>query len=232
MRVKIFCDAADLEAMKCSYDSGHVSGFTTNPTLMKRSGVTNYREFAEAALREFPGVPISFEVFSDELPEMKAQALKLSSMGPSVYVKIPFMNTKGIFTLPLITELTDIGVKLNITAVMTVDQVRLACEAISPGVPSVVSVFAGRIADCGYDPEPVIKNSRKITGEVLGCELLWASPREVFNVYQAEELGCDIITCTPEILAKLHLRGKDLDLLSLETVRMFHIDAVQAGFSL
>ena len=232
MSIKIFADGAIVEEMIEFYDAGEIQGFTTNPTLMKKSNVQNYEDFALEVLQHIKDVPISFEVFSDEFDEMKRQAIKLRNMGDNVYVKIPITNTRNESSLSLIEELSKSGIKMNITAVMTTGQVAELCEILDARTPSIVSVFAGRIADTGIDPIPVMKTCLGYVREVNNCELLWASPREVLNVYQAENIGCHIITATTPILNKLKLKNRSLEDYSLETVKMFYNDAKRAGYVL
>ena len=221
--VRVFADGADLAGIVSLYRQPYIHGLTTNPTLMRKVGLTDYESFARAVLKEVKSKPISFEVFSDDFPEMRRQALKMCNWQENVYVKIPITNTSGESSIPLIEQLTAEGVKLNITALLTPRQVKAVAAALNPSVPAVVSVFAGRIADTGVDPLPIMKES----------ELLWASVREVLNVFQAAACRCHIVTVPHEILKKLvELAGKDLEELSLDTVRMFHQDAVAAGFKL
>ena len=228
--IKLFADGADLTDMIEEYKKGIASGFTTNPTLMKKAGVKNYEEFAKAALKAIPNLPLSFEVFSDDLPGMEREARKIGSWGNNVYIKIPVTNTKGESTASLIKKLSHDGLKLNVTAILTVDQVKTVAKALSPTTPSIVSVFAGRIADTGVDPIPIMKESVKILKSNPKAELLWASTRELLNLIQAESCGCHIITITNDILKKVPLVGKDLNQLSLETVQMFYSDAQSAGY--
>jgi transaldolase len=231
--VKIFADGADIQGIVDLYQQPYIHGLTTNPTLMRKVGLTDYETFARAVLKEVKSKPISFEVFSDDFPEMRRQALKMHEWQGNVYVKIPITNTSGESSVPLIEQLTGEGVKINVTALLTPRQVRAVAAALNPNVPAVVSVFAGRIADTGVDPLPIMKESLEILGNLSQAELLWASVREVLNVFQAAECGCNIVTVPHEILRKLvTLGGKDLDELSLDTVRMFHQDAVAAGFKL
>ncbi|MAF24992.1 transaldolase [bacterium] len=232
MKIKIFSDGASIDAMVKDYESGFVSGFTTNPTLMRAAGVTSYIDFAKEALDRLGDVPISFEVFADDLREMYVQGKKLGLLGDNVYIKIPVTNTKGESTGQTIRYLSTDGFNVNVTAVMTCSQTIEICNALEGGAKSVVSIFAGRIADSGVDPVPVMKRCLSETRMLVNCELLWASVREVYNIYQAEEVGCNIVTATPSILKKLKLRGKNLDKYSLETVKMFYDDAKEAGFSL
>ena len=236
MKIKLFADGAVISEMLECYENGIVQGFTTNPTLMKQAGIKDYESFAKEALDKIPDAPISFEVFSDEFPEMERQALKLHKMGENVYVKIPITNTKKESSIPLIKKLVEKNVKVNVTAIMTVDQVEGLCrQVLSPEVPSVVSVFAGRIADSFRNPEPLMKRCRmELNYYKLDhkAELLWASTREVYNIQQAENCGCEIITVTPSILNKLKLKEKNLEEYSLETVKMFYEDALEAGYKL
>jgi transaldolase len=229
-RIKLYADGADLNGMIEEYKKGIVSGFTTNPTLMKKAGVTSYEEFAKAALTAIPDLPISFEVFSDDFPGMEREARKIASWGKNVYIKIPVTNTQGMSSAPLIKKLSHDGLNLNVTAILTVDQVQTVAQALSPDTSSIVSVFAGRIADTGVDPIPIMKESAKILRLSPKAELLWASTRELLNLVQAESSGCHIITITNDILKKVTLVGKDLSELSLETVQMFYNDAHSAGY--
>jgi len=231
--VKIFADGADLQGIADLYRKPYIRGLTTNPTLMRKVGLTDYEAFARAVLKDVKSKPISFEVFSDDFPEMRRQALKIRDWQDNVYVKIPITNTSGESSVPLIRELAGEGVKLNVTALLTPRQVKAVAAALSPTVPAVVSVFAGRIADTGVDPLPIMKESLEILSGLPKAELLWASVREVLNVFQAAACRCHIVTVPHDILKKLvELGGKDLDELSLDTVRMFHQDAVAAGFKL
>jgi transaldolase len=231
--VKIFADGADLQGIVELYRKSYIQGLTTNPTLMRKVGLTNYESFARAVLKEVKSKPISFEVFSDDFPEMRRQALKIHDWQDNVYVKIPITNTSGESSIPLIEQLTTEGVTLNITALLTPRQVKGVAAALNPSVPAVVSVFAGRIADSGIDPLPIMKESLEIPRGLPKAELLWASVREVLNIFQAAACGCNIVTVPHDILKKLvQLGGKDLDDVSLDTVRMFHQDAVAAGFKL
>ena len=232
LKVKIFADGADLDSIIDAYDKKIVKGFTTNPTLMAKAGITNYMAFAIEVLRVVRDFPVSFEVFSDDIPGMKRQALKLNELGPNVYIKIPITNTKGVSSVPLIRELAGQGLKLNITAIMTPEQVKQVAGTLKPDVPSIVSVFAGRIADSGLDPLPIMKQSLLILKPLPSAELLWASPREVLNIVQASDIGCHIITVTPSLLAKSVNLGKDLEVFSLDTVKMFYNDAVKSGFTI
>jgi len=230
--IKLYADGADMEGMIEEYNKGIASGFTTNPTLMKKAGVKNYDEFAKAVLKAIPDLPISFEVFSDDFSGMEREARKIACWGENVYIKIPVTDTKGESTAPLVKKLSHDGLKLNVTAILTVDQVKTVAKALSPATPSIVSVFAGRIADTGIDPMPIMKESVKILRSNPKAELLWASTRELLNLIQAESCGCHIITITNDILKKLPLVGKDLHELSLDTVQMFHSDAKAAGYKI
>ena len=232
LRTKIFGDGAELEGMLALYRQPHIKGFTTNPTLMRKAGITDYRGFAHQVLAAIPDRPISFEVFSDEFDEMERQAREISSWGPHVYVKIPVTNTGRVPAYDLIHRLSQAGVKVNVTAIMTLEQVRDVAAAVKGGAASNVSVFAGRIADTGRDPVPLMAEAVDILRIEPGAELIWASPRELLNIFQADAIGCHIITVTNDILKKLSLVGKGLDDYSLETVKMFYDDARAAGFSL
>ena len=233
LKIKIFADGADKATLLALNADSLVKGMTTNPTLMKKVGISDYEKFAREVLSEIKEKPISFEVFSDEFPEMRRQALKISKWGNNVYVKIPVTNTRAELSLPLIRELAKEGVHLNITAILTTDQVRGVVEALDAKVPSVVSVFAGRIADTGRDPMSIMRESLKLVRQLPNSELLWASVREVLNLVQAELCGCDIVTVPPDILKKARsLWQKDLTELSLDTVKMFAQDAIDAGFKL
>jgi transaldolase len=230
--VKIFMDGADLSAMTAARAAGRVSGFTTNPSLMRRAGVTDYKAFALEAIAAIPDLPISFEVFSDDFATMEREAREIASWGGDTYVKIPVTNTKGEPAAPLIAKLGREGFSLNVTAILTLDQVRTVAAALAPTVRSIVSVFAGRIADTGVDPMPIMADSARLLAPLPKAELLWASSREFLNVVQAEQCGCHIITATPDIIAKLPGRGKDLTQYSLETVKTFHQDALASGFKI
>jgi transaldolase len=212
------------------YQNPLIKGFTTNPTLMRQAGISDYERFAREVLESIPDRPISFEVFSDEFQEMEQQALKIAGWGKNVFVKIPVTNTRGESSLPLICRLSEQAVQLNVTALMTLQQVEQVTHALKQCPAGYVSVFAGRIADTGRDPVPVMSDAVQILAGNDRLELIWASPREVLNVFQADSIGCHVITATKDILAKLKLAGKDLDVYSLETVKMFRDDAVKAGF--
>ncbi len=232
MSIRIFADGAKLEDMLSAYRGGTISGLTTNPTLMRQAGITDYRAFAQTVLSHIKDMPISFEVFADDLPTMDRQAREIAAWGDNVYVKIPVTNTQRLSTASLIHDLAKSGVKLNVTAILTLDQVRTVVAALAHDVPAVVSVFAGRIADTGVDPVPLMREALEICKAKPKAELLWASPREVLNIYQADEIGCHIITVTPDLIKKLALKGKDLGQYSLETVEMFYRDATAAGFQI
>ncbi|HEY9642531.1 MAG TPA: transaldolase [Coleofasciculaceae cyanobacterium] len=232
LKIKLFADGANLDDILTAHRSGIVQGFTTNPTLMRRAGVTDYESFAREVLELIPDRPISFEVFADDFETMYRQALRIKTWGENVYVKIPITNTKGESAVSLIKRLVGDGIKLNVTAILTLEQVQAVNRVLSPMIPSVVSVFAGRIADTGIDPVPLMTAAAQMLKIESKAELLWASPREVLNVYQAETSGCNIITATNDILKKLSMYGKDLDELSRETVQMFYDDACKAGFQI
>jgi transaldolase len=232
LNVKIFADGADLDGILALGSDKRIAGFTTNPTLMWKAGLTDYEEFAKRLLERITQHPISFEVFADDAEEMCRQALKISHWAENVYVKIPVSTTDGESMAPLVRELSEAGVKVNVTALFTTAQVELITEAVRGGAPSFISVFAGRIADAGIDPVPLMARAVDIMVQAPRSELIWASPREILNVVQADQIGCHIITLTHDLLKKLDLLGKDLLQYSLETVQMFRRDAVAAGFSL
>ena len=232
LRVQVFADGANLEQMKALAADPNVKGFTTNPTLMRQSGIRDYAAFAREVLKAIPDKPISFEVLADSPAEIRRQALSIATWGDNVYVKVPITTSEGEPLTDLAGELARRGVKVNVTAVFTLEQVWKSCEALRGGAPSVVSVFAGRIADSGVDPVPHMTACKKLVEKVPQTELLWASPREALNVVQADQVGCDIITVTPDLLAKLGTLGKGLEEFSLDTVKMFRDDAVKAGFAL
>lgn len=232
LRVKIFADGADVGGMLEMAELPYISGFTTNPTLMRKAGISDYESFARDVLVRIPDRPISFEVFSDEFDEMGRQALLIASWGANVYVKIPVTNTRGESTRTLVRRLAAGGVKLNVTALMTIEQVQDVVTALAPAVPAYISLFAGRIADTGRDPVPAVREAVRILDEWPMAELIWASPRELLNVFQADQAGCHIITATNDLLKKIPGVGKDLHAFSLETVRMFRDDAAAAGFCL
>jgi len=230
LSVKIFADGADLKGMLEMYEKPYIKGFTTNPTLMRKAGVTDYEAFAREVLRNIPDRPISFEVFSDNFDEMDLQARKIASWGENVYVKIPVTNTKDESSALLVKNLSSAGVKLNVTAMLSLDQVREVSAALAGGAAAYISVFAGRAADAGVDPVPLMAEAVQILKPYPQIELIWASPRELLNVLQADAIGCHVITVTNDILKKLSLIGKDLKEYSLDTVKMFRNDAVQAGY--
>lgn len=232
LKVKIYADGADVNSMKRAYREGLVKGFTTNPTLMKKAGITDYKAFAKDVLREITELPVSFEVFSDDFDQMEKEAREIASWGKNVYVKIPVTNTKGQSSAPLIRKLSAEGVQLNVTAVFTLEQIREIMAALSPKSRSVVSVFAGRVADTGVDPVPHMKAALELVSKNPNAELLWASPREMLNIIQADACGCHIITVVDDILKKAGMVGMDLRELSLETVKMFYRDATSSGFSI
>lgn len=232
LKVKLFADGADLAGMKEMAANRMIKGFTTNPTLMRKAGITDYKAFALQVLQVITDRPVSFEVFADDFSEMETQAFEIASWGKNVNVKIPVTNTRQEFSGPLIERLSRAGVQVNVTAVMTPDQVRRVTERLSPDTPAIVSVFAGRIADTGRDPVPLMAESVKILKAKPKAELIWASPRELLNIFQADSIGCHIITATNDILKKLSLVGKDLDAYSLETVEMFYKDAQAAGYTI
>jgi transaldolase len=232
LRVKLFADGADLAGLRAAAQDPRIRGFTTNPTLMRQAGVDDYEAFAHAAIEAIGERPISFEVFSDSFDEMAEQARTIAKWGPNVYVKVPITDTSGEPALDLVRSLSAEGVQLNVTALLTIRQVAEVVDALSPGVPAFVSLFAGRIADTGRDPVPAVRAAVEIVHIRPGTELIWASPREVLNAVQASDAGCDIITMTSDLLKKLDLLGLDLDEYSLETVRMFRRDAIAAGYDL
>ena len=232
LQVKVFADGADRDSMLESYANPLVSGFTTNPTLMHKAGVTDYRTFAQEIVKDIPDRHISFEVFSDEFDDMERQAREIATWGDNVYAKIPVSNTKGETSYDLVNRLSQDGVKVNVTAIFLLDQVREVAAAVEGGAPCCVSVFAGRIADAGLDYMPVMAESVEILKPNPGAELIWASPREVYNVVQADDIGCHIITCTSDIIKKLPTLGKELGQFSLDTVQLFYDDATAAGYSL
>ena len=232
LSIKVFADGADLEAIAKLYEQPLIKGFTTNPTLMRKAGVSDYRTFAHAVLGVVPDKPVSFEVFADDYQGMRDQALEIGRWGANVNVKIPVTNTKGASSEALIRELSRRGVSLNVTAVFTLEQVQGIAAALDPAVPAIVSVFAGRIADTGRDPIPIMRACKAALRALPRAELLWASPRELLNVFHAQEAGADIITMTPDMLAKLKGVGKDLTEFSRETVEMFYRDAQAAAYTI
>jgi len=232
LKIKIFADGADLAGMIEMAAKPFISGLTTNPTLMRKAGITDYVKFAKEVLAEIKIKPVSFEVFSDELEEMKIQGEKIASWGENIYVKVPITNTRGESTNSVVHHLVNAGVKVNVTALMTHEQVSDVMQVLNPNIKSIVSVFAGRIADTGIDPMPIMKQCVTTLSENPNAELIWASPRELLNVFQADDVGCHIITATNDILKKLELVGYDLNKYSLDTVVMFYRDAQNAGYSL
>jgi transaldolase len=232
LRVKLFCDGADISTILEMSRNPWIKGFTTNPTLMRKAGIVDFEDFTRRIARVVPNHPVSVEVFADELDGMRSQARTIASWGANINVKLPVTNTRGEFTGRLIRELSAEGIMLNITAVMTLEQVRRIAQELDPETHAIVSVFAGRIADTGVDPVPLMAKALEILKSHSRAQLLWASPRELLNVFQADAIGCHIITATPDILNKLSLTGKDLEGYSLETVRMFFDDARAAGYSI
>ena len=233
LNVKVFADGADIEEMKSAYKNQLVDGFTTNPSLMAKAGVTDYKAFAEEAVSEIPDASISFEVFADDLPTMEKEAEILKQYGDNVFVKIPIVTTTGESTLPLIKSLSSKQVRLNVTAVYTIEQVKAITDVVTEGVPTYVSVFAGRIADTGIDPLPLMKEAVKVTHSKEGVQLLWASCREVYNVIQADEIGADIITCPADVVKKVNNNlGCDIGELSVDTVKGFAKDIQSSGLSI
>lgn len=232
LRIKLFADGADLAGILAMYANPLIKGFTTNPTLMRKAGIADYEAFARELLAKVKDRPVSLEVFADDFEEMVAQARVIASWGRNVNVKIPVTDTAGRSAAPVISRLAREGVVLNVTAILTLDQVREVAAALSPDVPAIVSVFAGRIADTGVDPVPLMREAAAILRDRPRAELLWASPRELLNIFHADAVGCHIITATNDVLAKLALVGKDLAAYSRETVQMFHRDATAAGYKI
>jgi transaldolase len=232
LKVKLFADGADKAAMLALYSNPLIKGFTTNPTLMRKAGISDYAAFARDIVASIPDRPISLEVFADEFAEMERQARLIASWGPNVYAKIPVTNTRREPALDIIHRLSHEGIQLNITALLTLDQVRDVSSALAGGAPSCVSVFAGRVADTGRDPVPLMAAAVEMVSIHPGMELIWASPRELLNIFQADSIGCHIITATPDVLNKLSLVGKDLHEYSLDTVKMFYSDAQKSGFTI
>ena len=232
LRIKIFADGADASQMLRMYAKPEIKGLTTNPTLMRKAGITDYRAFCKDICTHIRDKPISFEVFSDDFADMERQAMEIASWGNNVYVKIPVTNTKGESAQSLIAKLGSQNVKLNVTAIMTLTQVKDVVFALNPNVSSYVSVFAGRIADTGRDPVPMMAAAVEMLALAPAAELIWASPRELLNIFQANQIGCHVITATVDILHKLSLVGSDLNAFSLETVKMFHTDAIAAGYEI
>jgi transaldolase len=232
LKVQVFADGADKASMIELYREPYIKGFTTNPTLMRKAGITDYERFALDILQHIPDRPISFEVFADDEIEMERQARKIARWAANVYVKIPVTNTRREPMYELIRRLSADGIQVNATAVLALDQVEHIAQALKGGAPSYISVFAGRVADTGRDPVPLMKSALKLMAPEPNCQLVWASPRELLNIFQADEIGCHIITVTSDVLKKISLVGKDLHEFSLETVRMFHDDAARSGYSL
>lgn len=232
MKVEIFADGANLTGIEVLALDPLIKGFTTNPTLMKQAGVADYEAFSRRVIEIVGDRPLSLEVFTDDIDEMETQALKIASWGDCVFVKIPITNTKGESTASLVTNLVGAGVKVNVTALFTVAQVETVADALSPDVPAFVSVFAGRIADAGQDPVPIMSKALDVLRPLPEARLIWASPREVLNIVQADQIGCDVITVTHDLLKKLPSLGKDLEQFSLETVKMFFDDGVAAGYTI
>ena len=230
LKVKIFADGADKKGMLEMYERPYIKGFTTNPTLMRKAGITEYKKFALEIIQAIPDKPISFEVFSDDFAEMERQAHEISSWGRNVFVKIPVTNTKAKPSYDLITRLVAAQIKVNVTALLTIEQVRAVSMVVQGGPPSYISVFAGRIADTGRDPVPIMAAAVEVLLAAPNAELIWASPRELLNIFHADAIGCHVITATNDILNKLRLIGKDLTEFSLETVKMFYDDAKHAGY--
>lgn len=232
LSIKIFADGAELQPMLRMAANPWIRGFTTNPTLMRKAGIGDYEAFARDVLRSITDRPVSFEVFADDLPTMEAQAREIGSWGANVYVKVPVTNTRGEFTGPILRRLSQAGIRLNVTAIMTVAQVSAVEQSLASGTPAIISVFAGRIADTGIDPVEVMRDCLGLLRDRPELELLWASPRELLNLIQADAIGCHIITMTNDLLGKLGLLGKSLDEYSLETVEMFYRDAVAANYTI
>jgi transaldolase len=232
LSIKLFADGADLQGMTEMAAKPYIAGLTTNPTLMNKAGISDYVKFAKQVVKEIPNKPISFEVFSDDFEEMKRQSIEIASWGENVYVKIPITNSRGESTHPVISFLTKNKVKVNVTALMTPNQVEKIMTALEDKVPSFLSVFAGRIADTGRDPLPIMRECLGIMKENSSAELIWASPRELLNVFQADSINCHIITATNDILKKIDLIGKNLEEYSLETVNMFYLDAKAANYEI
>jgi transaldolase len=232
LKIKLFADGANIDGMVSMANLQYISGLTTNPTLMRKAGITDYQKFAKEVLEHIKDKPISFEVFSDDINEMKIQGRKLAALGKNVNVKIPITNTKGESTFDVVRYLGDLGISVNVTAIMTVNQVESIIGAINSETANYISVFAGRIADTGQNPIPIMSECLELLNSKPNSELIWASPRELLNIFQAEEIGCHVITATNEILDKLRILGKDLDEYSRETVLMFHEDAQRSGFTI
>jgi transaldolase len=232
LKIQLFADGADLEGIKEAAKNPLIKGFTTNPTLMRRANIKDYKAFALDMLNVVPDRSVSFEVFSDDFDEMEQQALEIASWGKNVHVKVPVTNTKGVFAGELIERLSVAGVQLNVTAIMTLDQVVQVRDCLTGNVASIISVFAGRIADTGQDPVPMMATAVDLLSAQVNAKLLWASPRELLNIFQADAVGCHIITATNDVLAKLAIVGKNLNEYSLDTVKMFYKDALEAGYAI
>ncbi|MGL5244419.1 MAG: transaldolase [Sarcina sp.] len=232
LNIKIFADGANLEGMVEEYNKGIVSGFTTNPSLMKKAGVKDYKKFAKEVLKEIKDMPVSFEVFSDNIDHMEKEAREISTWGENVYIKIPVTNTNGEFTGDIIKKLSDDGIKVNVTAVFTIEQIKEIIKVLNPKTPSIISIFAGRIADTGVDPISIVKEAVELCKDKPNIEILWASCREALNVVHADKSGCEIITITNDILDKFKNFGKPLDEYSLDTVKGFYKDAVSLGYKI
>jgi transaldolase len=232
LKIKIFADGADLKSMLEMYPVPHVKGFTTNPTLMRKAGIQDYKEFALKVIAAIPDRPLAFEVFADDFPTMEAQAHEIATWGKLVNVKIPIMNTKGESAAPLVGRLSKAGVTCNVTAMFTLEQTSEIVEVLDPNTPAILSIFAGRVADTGVDPVPLMAEAVKIAKARPKAEVLWASPRELLNIVQADEVGCHIITVTNDVIKKLSGLGKDLTEFSNDTVKMFYSDATAAGYSI
>ncbi|PTF55103.1 transaldolase [Staphylococcus chromogenes] len=232
LKVQVFADGADINQMKQAYQNKEVDGFTTNPSLMAKAGVKDYKQFAKEVVEAIPDASISFEVFGDDMETMEKEAEIIQQFGENIFVKIPIVNTKGETMLPLIKKLSAKGVKLNVTAVYTIEQVKDITEAVTEGVETYVSVFAGRIADTGVDPLPLMKEAVEVTHSKKGVQLLWASCRELFNVVQADEIGADIITCPSDVVKKVPNIGRDINELSVDTVKGFFKDIQSSGLSI
>ncbi|MDP4448223.1 transaldolase [Staphylococcus hyicus] len=232
LKVQVFADGADINQMKQAYVNKEVDGFTTNPSLMAKAGVEDYTQFAKEVVKAIPDASVSFEVFGDDMETMEKEAEIIQKFGENIFVKIPIVNTKGESMLPLIEKLSAKGVKLNVTAVYTIEQVKAITEAVTEGVETYVSVFAGRIADTGVDPLPLMKESVKVTHSKKGVQLLWASCRELYNVIQADEIGADIITCPGDVVKKIPNIGRNIDELSVDTVKGFAKDIQSSGLSI
>lgn len=232
LKIKIFADGANLESIRALYAQSNIKGFTTNPTLMRQAGVQDYKAFALEVLKIVPDRPVSFEVFADDIAGMEAQALEIASWGKNVNVKIPITNTKGESTNELVGRLSSKGIICNVTAIFTLEQLKETVDVLDTNTPAILSIFAGRIADTGFDPVPLMREAVNIAKSKPKSEILWASPRELLNIFQADEVGCHIITVTHDVLKKLSGVGKDLTVFSLETVSMFYRDAQAAGYSI